>query len=105
MAASSGSAGTGDKSTFSFEQLALRVAMAVLGIVLLVTAVELGQVRGRRVGKLETGGAPAQAAAAQAPLRSPQSVKVVLEEMAVVPKVVEATRSLASGGQLAVGQG
>jgi hypothetical protein len=58
------------------------------GIVLLVTAVELGQVRGR-VGNLETGGAPAQAAAAQAPLGSPQSVKVVLKEMAVVPKVVE----------------
>jgi nitrite reductase (NO-forming) len=62
--------------------------VAVLGIVLLVTAVELGQVRGR-VGKLETGGAPALAAATQNPLGSPQSFKLVLKEMEVVPKVVE----------------
>jgi hypothetical protein len=74
MAASSGSSGSGDaeKPTFSFEQLALRVAVAVLGLVLPVTAIELGNVRGR-VGELETGGAPAPAAATQDPLGSPQS--------------------------------
>jgi nitrite reductase (NO-forming) len=90
MAASSGSAGTGDedRSSFTFEQLALRIAVAVLGLVLLVTAIELGQVRGR-VGRLETGGAPALAAATQDSLGSPQSFKVVLKEMEVVPKVVE----------------
>jgi nitrite reductase (NO-forming) len=90
MAASSGSSGSGDaeKPTFSFEQLALRVAVAVLGLVLLVTAIELGNVRGR-VGELETGGAPAPASATQDPLGSPQSFKLVLKEMEVVPKVVE----------------
>jgi nitrite reductase (NO-forming) len=77
-----------DKPTFSFEQLALRLVVAVLGIVLLVTAIELGQVRGR-VGRLETGGAPAPAAATQDPLGSPQSFKVVLKEMEAVPKAVE----------------
>jgi hypothetical protein len=50
--------------------------------------VELGQVRGR-IGKLETGGAPAPAAATQDPLGSPQSFKVVLKEMQVVPDSVE----------------
>jgi nitrite reductase (NO-forming) len=60
----------------------------VLLLALTVTAVELGQVRGR-VHTLETGGAPAPAAATQDPLGSPQSFKVVLKEMAVVPKVVE----------------
>jgi nitrite reductase (NO-forming) len=90
MAASGKSADAGDeqKPTFTFEQLALRVAVAVLGLVLLVTAIELGQVRGR-VGRLETGGAPALAAATQGPLGSPQSFKIVLKDMAVVPKVVE----------------
>jgi hypothetical protein len=90
MAASGKSADAGDeqKPTFTFEQLALRVAVAVLGLVLLVTAIELGQVRGR-VGRLETGGAPALAAATQDPLGSPQSFKIVLKDMAVIPKVVE----------------
>ena len=89
--ASTRSAGTEEedsKPTFTFEQLVLRLGVAVLGIVLFVTAVELGQVRGR-VGRLETGGAPAPAAATQDPLGSPQSFKVVLKEMEVVPKVVE----------------
>jgi nitrite reductase (NO-forming) len=91
MAVSTRSTGTEEedtKPTFSFEQLVLRLAVAVLGIVLVVTAVELGQVRGR-VGRLETGGAPAPAVATQDPLGSPQSFKVVLKEMEVVPKVVE----------------
>jgi hypothetical protein len=72
MAASTRSAPPDDdqKPTFSFEQLALRLGVAVLGLVLLVTAIELGNVRGR-IGKLETGGAPAQAAATQDPLGSP----------------------------------
>lgn len=89
MAASGQPMGVGDDgSTFSFEQLALRIAVAVLGLVLLVTAVELGQVRGR-VGRLEAGGVPAPAAATQTPLGSPQSFKVVLKEMEVDPSVVE----------------
>jgi hypothetical protein len=89
MARSSGSAGTGDqeKPTFTFEQLALRVVVAALLIVLFVTAVELGRVRGRVEG-LETGGAPAPAAATQDPLGSPQSFDLVLKEMEVVPSVV-----------------
>jgi nitrite reductase (NO-forming) len=90
MAASSGPAGTeeAEKPTFTFEQLALRIVVAVLGLVLFVTAVELGRVRGR-IDRVETGGAPAPAAATQDPLGSPQSFKVVLKEMEVVPKVVE----------------
>ena len=90
MAASTRSAQPDDdqKPTFSFEQLALRLGVAVLGLVLLVTAIELGNVRGR-VGRLETGGAPAPAAATQDPLGSPQSFKVVLKEMEVVPRSVE----------------
>jgi hypothetical protein len=56
----------------------LRLVVAVLGIVLFVTAVELGHVRGR-IGRLETGGAPAPAAATHDPLGSPQSFKVVLK--------------------------
>ena len=90
MAASRGPADSegADKPTFSFEQLALRLGVAVLGLVLLVTAIELGNVRGR-VGRLETGGAPAPAAATQDPLGSPQSFKVVLKEMEVVPRSVE----------------
>jgi hypothetical protein len=60
MATSSGSMGTKDeeKPTFTFEQLVLRLAVGVIIIVLFVTAVELGRVRGR-VAELETGGAPA----------------------------------------------
>lgn len=90
MAASSRSAGTGDegKPTFTFEQVVLRVVVGVLAIALLVMVVELGQVRGR-VGRLETGGAPAPAAATQDPLGSPQSFQVVLKEMEVVPDAVE----------------
>jgi nitrite reductase (NO-forming) len=81
-------AGYEKPTTFTFEQLVLRLVVAVLLLVLFVTAVELGNVRGR-VGRLETGGAPAQAAATQVPLGSPQSFKVVLKEMEVVPKSVE----------------
>jgi hypothetical protein len=64
MATSSGSMGTGDeeKPTFTFEQFVLRVGVGLIIIVLLVTAVELGRVRGR-VAELETEGAPAPAAA------------------------------------------
>ena len=90
MATSTRSTGTDEdsKPTFTFEQFVLRLVVAVLGLVLLVTAIELGNVRGR-MGRLETGGAPAPAAATQAPLGSPQSFKIVLKEMEVVPKVVE----------------
>ena len=89
MGTSRGSADTeeAEKPTFTFEQLVLRLVVGVLLLVLFVTAIELGQVRGR-VGRLETGGAPAQAAATQDPLGSPQSFKVVLKEMEVVPKAV-----------------
>jgi nitrite reductase (NO-forming) len=76
------------KPIFGFEQLVLRVVVAVLALVLFVMVVELGQVRGR-IGSLETGGAPAPAAATQDPLGSPQSFKVVLKEMLVVPASVE----------------
>jgi hypothetical protein len=57
MAASSGSAGIGDqeKPTFTFEQIVLRVVVAVMLLVLFVLIVEFGQVRGR-VGRLETEG-------------------------------------------------
>ena len=55
MAASSGSAGTGDdeKPPFTFEQIVLRFGVGVIIIVLFVTAVELARVRGR-VAELET---------------------------------------------------
>ena len=82
------SGGEEGKPIFGFEQLVLRVVVAVLALVLFVMVVELGQVRGR-IGKLETGGAPAPAAATQDPLGSPQSFKVVLKEMQVVPSSVE----------------
>jgi len=89
MAASDRSAGTGDdKPTFTFEQIVLRFVVGVLFIALFVLIVEFAQVRGR-VGELETGGAPAPAAATQDPLGSPQSFKIVLKEMEVIPKVVE----------------
>jgi nitrite reductase (NO-forming) len=89
MAASGRSVGTGDdKPTFTFEQIVLRFVVGVLFIALFVLIVEFAQVRGR-VGELETGGAPAPAAATQDPLGSPQSFKVVLKEMEVIPKVVE----------------
>ena len=83
-------AGSGDESkpTFTFEQIVLRFVVGVLVIVLFVMLVELGRVRGR-VGELETAGAPAPAAATQDPLGSPQSFKLVLKEMEVVPKAVE----------------
>ena len=89
MAASSGSAGTGDdeKPPFTFEQIVLRFGVGVIIIVLFVTAVELGRVRGR-VAELETAGAAAPSAT-QAAAGSPQSFKVVLKEMEVVPKAVE----------------
>src|SRR6266508_4219006 len=74
--------------TFTFEQIVLRFVVGVLFIALFVLIVEFAQVRGR-VGGLETGGAPAPAAATQDPLGSPQSFKVVLKEMEVIPKVVE----------------
>jgi len=89
MAASGRSVGTGDdKPTFTFEQIVLRFVVGVLVIALFVMIVELGQVRGR-VGSLETAGAPAPAAATQDPLGSPQTFRIVLKEMEVVPKVVE----------------
>jgi hypothetical protein len=66
----------------------LRFVVGVLAIALFVMIVEFGRVRGR-VGELETAGAPAPAAATQDPLGSPQTFKVVLKEMAVVPDVVE----------------
>src|SRR6266545_2485363 len=90
MAASGRSVGTGgdDKPTFTFEQIVLRFVVGVLFIALFVLIVEFAQVRGR-VGELETGGAPAPAAATQDPLGSPQSFKIVLKEMEVIPKVVE----------------
>jgi plastocyanin len=62
----------------------------VLVIALFVMIVELGQVRGR-VDSLETAGAPAPAAATQDPLGSPQTFKIALKEMEVVPKFVEVT--------------
>ena len=57
MAASSGSAGTGDqeKPPFTFEQIVLRVVVAVMLLALLVVSIEFGQVRGR-VDRLETEG-------------------------------------------------
>jgi nitrite reductase (NO-forming) len=90
MAASRRSAETEEdtKPTFTFEQLVLRFVVAVMVLVLFVMVVELGQVRGRVRG-LETGGAPAPAAATQAPVGSPQSFKIVLKEMEVVPKAIE----------------
>ena len=89
MAASDRSAGRrDDKPTFTFEQIVLRFVVGVLVLALFVMIVELGQVRGR-VGELETGGAPAPVAATQDPLGSPQTFRIVLKEMEVVPKVVE----------------
>jgi nitrite reductase (NO-forming) len=90
MAASKGSPGSeeAERPTFTFEQIVLRFAVGVLFLALLVMVIEFGQVRGR-VSELETAGAPALAAATQDPLGSPQSFKVVLKEMVVVPKVVE----------------
>jgi nitrite reductase (NO-forming) len=90
MAASSGSAGTGneEKPTFTFEQIVLRFLVGIIFLALLVMVIEFGQVRGR-VHELETGGAPAMAAATQDPLGSPQSFKIVLKEMEIVPKAVE----------------
>lgn len=69
MAASSGPAGIGDQEKPTFEQIVLRVVVAVMLLVLFVLIVEFGQVRGR-VGRLETEGGPAPAAATQAPLGS-----------------------------------
>ena len=88
--ASSGSAGNGDgqKPTFTFEQFLLRLVVAVMLLALLVLVIEFARVRGR-VGRLETSGAPALAAATHDPLGSPQSFDVVLKEMEVVPKFVE----------------
>jgi nitrite reductase (NO-forming) len=89
MATSGRSAGGAeDKPTFTFEQIVLRFVVGVLAIALFVMIVEFGRVRGQ-VGALETAGAPAPAAATQDPLGSPQTFKVVLKEMAVVPDVVE----------------
>lgn len=90
MAASSGSADTEDaeKPTFTFEQIVLRFVVGIMFLALLVMVIEFGQVRGR-VHELETGGAPSLAAATQDPLGSPQTFKVVLKEMEVVPKAVE----------------
>jgi uncharacterized cupredoxin-like copper-binding protein len=90
MAGSGRPAGTGEaeKPTFTFEQVVLRFVVGVMFLALLVMVIEFGQVRGR-VQRIETGGAPAPAAAVQDPLGSPQSFKVVLKEMQVVPKVVE----------------
>jgi nitrite reductase (NO-forming) len=80
--------GEADKPTFTFEQLVLRFVVGVLALAMFVLVVEFAQVRGR-VGSLETAGAPAPAAATQDPLGSPQSFKLVLKEMAVVPDAVE----------------
>jgi plastocyanin len=89
MATSGRSAGGAeDKPTFTFEQIVLRFVVGVLVIALFVMIVEFGRVRGQ-VGELETAGAPAPAAATQDPLGSPQTFKVVLKEMAVVPDAVE----------------
>ena len=90
MMASSGSAGSGDeeKPRFTFEQVVLRFVVGVMFLALFVMVVEFGHVRGR-VDALETGGASALAPATQDPLGSPQSFKVVLKEMEVVPKAVE----------------
>jgi nitrite reductase (NO-forming) len=89
MAASGRPVGAGDeKPTCSFEQVVLRFAVGVLFLAMLVMVIDYGQVRAR-VGRLETQGAPAPAAAVQAQLGSPQSFKVMLKEMEVVPKMVE----------------
>ena len=90
MAASSGPANAGneEKPSFTFEQIVLRFVVGIMFLALFVMVVEFGQVRGR-IQELETGGAPALAAATQDPLGSPQSFKVVLKEMEVVPKAVE----------------
>ena len=66
----------------------LRFVVGVMFLALFVMVVEFGHVRGR-VDALETGGASALAPATQDPLGSPQSFKVVLKEMEVVPKAVE----------------
>jgi hypothetical protein len=59
MAASSGSADTGnnEKPTFTFEQFVLRFVVGAMFLALLVMVIEFGQVRGR-VHQLETGGHP-----------------------------------------------
>jgi Cupredoxin-like domain len=66
----------------------LRLVVAVMLLALLVLVIESARVRGR-VGRLETTGAPALAAATHDPLGSPQSFNLVLKEMEVVPKFVE----------------